>query len=324
MTVLPKADRLADSKAGQVSGPALSQTRSRPLDSNPKWMSVSFSPLLYLGNIPTEKSRMFYLWRLRETAVRAQTARLLEKIRGIWLLEATPCRMATNHAGTKTDRVLAGVGVFHQALRDSGWHHIPGPTYLRIRETPLIADRVVGHAPENSMPLASRQPATGSSRTFSPGIGCSDRMSFRLPLPRLPRTAATILRNYSRSGVFTLSFAALCRGDGERQHQTQNRSVQSRTRRDRYAQVHGTSFGGSGIRHVHNRGVRGKQHGHPSSSRQAASQAAPSPSQVSQSASARYPSSLPVLTGNGFSRLTAFPGPACFCVLHLTLPAVTI
>jgi hypothetical protein len=80
-------------------------------------------------------------------SVRAQTTRLLKKIRGIWLLEAAPGRMATNHAGTKPYRVLANVGVFHQALRDFGWHHIPGPTYLRVRETPLIADRVVGHAP---------------------------------------------------------------------------------------------------------------------------------------------------------------------------------
>jgi len=89
---------------------------------------------------------MFYLWRL-----------LLEKIRGIWLLEAAPGRMATNHAGTKTDRILASVGVFHEALRNFGWHHIPGPTYLRIGETPLIADRVVCHAPLKSIPLASRR-----------------------------------------------------------------------------------------------------------------------------------------------------------------------
>jgi hypothetical protein len=137
---------------------------------------------------------------------------------------------------------------------------------------------------------------------------------------RLAYARRTFSRNYFGIGVFTLSFAAKCRGDGERQYQTEKRSVRSRTRRDRYAQVHGPSFGGSGIRHVHNGCIRGKRR--PSSPRQAASQAAPSPSQITQSASTRYPSSLCVLTGNGFH--PNLSGAGRHHVLDLTLSFVKL
>jgi hypothetical protein len=152
------------------------------------------------------------------------------------------------------------------------------------------------------------------------------REAERRPAPASPQRAAINLRNYSRIGVFTHSFAAKCRGDGERQHQPQKRSVQSRTRRDGYAQVHGTSFGGGRIRDVHDRSICGDQCTTPSpASSRSAPQAAPPRSEVSLSASARYPSSLCVLTGNGLSHLTAFQvRPACSCVLHLTLPGITI
>jgi hypothetical protein len=134
------------------------------------------------------------------------------------------------------------------------------------------------------------------------------------------------LRNYSRIGVFTFSFAVKCCGDGERQRQTQKRIVWSRSRRDWYAKVHGTSFGGGGIRHVHNGRLRRKRHQHAPSPRQAASQAAPSPGQISLSASARYPSSLCVSWRvTALSPWTAFPArPRRSRVVHLTLPAVTI
>ena len=68
-------------------------------------------------------------------------------------IEVTPIRMVTRDAGSKTYRIRATVGVFHQAFRESqGLPQIPGPTSFRTRKTPLIADRVVGHAWNSSIP----------------------------------------------------------------------------------------------------------------------------------------------------------------------------
>ena len=64
----------------------------------------------------------------------------------LFLLEATPIRMATKDARTKTYRMLATVGVFHQAIRViEGVPQMPGQTSFRIWKTPLIADCVVSH-----------------------------------------------------------------------------------------------------------------------------------------------------------------------------------
>lgn len=68
-------------------------------------------------------------------------------------IEVTPIRMVTRDAGSKTHRIRATVGVFHQAFRETqGLPQIPGPTVFWTRKTPLIADRVVGHVSSNSIP----------------------------------------------------------------------------------------------------------------------------------------------------------------------------
>ena len=55
--------------------------------------------------------------------------------------------MATKDAKTITQRMLTSVGVYHQAIGErEGFPQKSGPTSFRIRKTPLIADRVVGHA----------------------------------------------------------------------------------------------------------------------------------------------------------------------------------
>jgi hypothetical protein len=68
--------------------------------------------------------------------------------RRLCLLEATPIRMATKDTRTKTYRILAAVGVFHHAIREiERVPQMPSQTSFRIWKTPLVADRVVGHAP---------------------------------------------------------------------------------------------------------------------------------------------------------------------------------
>ena len=58
--------------------------------------------------------------------------------------------MVTKDARTKTYRMPATVGVFHQALRDiERFPPIPSPTYFRIWKIPLIADCVVVHATDS-------------------------------------------------------------------------------------------------------------------------------------------------------------------------------
>ena len=60
------------------------------------------------------------------------------------LLEAAP----TIDDRTKTSRKLATLGVFHQTIGEiEDLSQIPRPTFFRIWITPLIADRVIGHAP---------------------------------------------------------------------------------------------------------------------------------------------------------------------------------
>jgi hypothetical protein len=86
------------------------------------------------------------------------------------LLEATPIRMATNDARAKGDRILATFGVFHQTFPEiERLPQIPGPTFFRIRKTPLIADRVVGHDRRNSIPaMPSRASPPACPRQFLP------------------------------------------------------------------------------------------------------------------------------------------------------------
>jgi hypothetical protein len=66
--------------------------------------------------------------------------------------------MVAIDAETKTYRKLATVRFFHQAFREiESFPQIPSPTFFRIRKTPLIPDRVVGHAPRSSIPpMANR------------------------------------------------------------------------------------------------------------------------------------------------------------------------
>ena len=77
-------------------------------------------------------------------------------------LEPTPIRMAAEDAIAKTYCMLAIDGGFHQAIRKlERLPQVHSPTFFRIRKTPLIADRVVGHAPGNSSPpMASRAIST--------------------------------------------------------------------------------------------------------------------------------------------------------------------
>lgn len=54
--------------------------------------------------------------------------------------------MLTIDAISRAFRILASVGVFHQAMREpESIYPIPRPTSFRIWKTPLIADCVVGH-----------------------------------------------------------------------------------------------------------------------------------------------------------------------------------
>jgi len=61
-------------------------------------------------------------------------------------IEVTAIRMFTIDARSRTFRILASVGVFHEALRETeSIYQIPRPANFRIGKTPLLANRVVGH-----------------------------------------------------------------------------------------------------------------------------------------------------------------------------------
>src|ERR1017187_10490384 len=64
--------------------------------------------------------------------------------------------MVARDAGTEMNGKLTIVGVFHQAFRETErFPQKPSLAFLRIRKTPLIADRVVGHTIRNSVrPMA--------------------------------------------------------------------------------------------------------------------------------------------------------------------------
>ena len=59
-------------------------------------------------------------------------------------------------------RILATVGVFHQAIREiESVPQMSGQTFFRVWKTPVIADHVLGHAPTYSIPVMT-------SRAFPP------------------------------------------------------------------------------------------------------------------------------------------------------------
>jgi hypothetical protein len=63
--------------------------------------------------------------------------------------------MVAKDARAKMYCKLATFGVFHQAFREiERLLQMTSPTFFRIRKMPLIADRVVGHAPGKSIQLA--------------------------------------------------------------------------------------------------------------------------------------------------------------------------
>jgi hypothetical protein len=77
--------------------------------------------------------------------------------RAVCLLETTMIRMVTKDARIKTSCILAILVVFHEAnRRTKRVLQMLSPTYFRIWKTPLIADRVVGHAARNSIPLSGK------------------------------------------------------------------------------------------------------------------------------------------------------------------------
>src|ERR1035437_1414677 len=66
--------------------------------------------------------------------------------------------MGTKDTTIKRYRMLATVGVFHQAIREvESLPQIPRPTYFWIWKTPLIAESFVGHA----RPAFSKLPRPG-------------------------------------------------------------------------------------------------------------------------------------------------------------------
>ena len=83
----------------------------------------------------------------------------------IGLLETTPIKMDAKDVTAEPYRMLATVGIFHQAIREiEGLPEILGPTYFRIGKTPLIADRVVGLSLQNRVRCAGGQTVDISQR----------------------------------------------------------------------------------------------------------------------------------------------------------------
>ena|ERR1017187_2259343 len=108
--------------------------------------------------------------------------------------------MVARDAGTEMNGKLTIVGVFHQAFRETErFPQKPSLAFLRIRKTPLIADRVVGHTISNSIPaMASR----AKSRRRSP------------PHPRPPSTLVN-----AEGGELDVRFSRSSAAERMRQYQ---------------------------------------------------------------------------------------------------------